>query len=512
MKFLSTVLTILLLFIITSFELIAAPDSVAWSVVGIGGGGGQFTPAVSPHNPNLMFVSCDMSGFYRSTDRGTTWSMSDFRQIYSSTGLATVFSPTDPDKIWDDGRRDGRRYLLSSDDAGLTWNPEWILPGTAADMVCLRDEPLLLLVSIADDGIYKSDNGTDFTKIESIESGSYKLCENADDILIASSDHLYYSSNRAVNFTEFTLGQFVGNTPLGIEMNSGFWFVNTAEALYRSDDEAETWTEVIKSSDFDRGNFKFLRAEQNIVWLTTGGGGKYQSTALKSEDFGLTFEPVFFCNSSWEDTQNLNAAWLTLDFNCGWGGSAIGFDICRSDPNIAVWTDYGRTLATFDRGETWEALYSKYSDEGERSAGKKWTSRGLEVTTSWDMYLDGDITQIAYTDIGGAMSEDQGKTWKSTRGNGIPGEWLNTTYNFEYDSENSTLWGGFSSVHEIIGGWGFNYWNRQGSGGVARSSDKGDTWEALSENGLVNKPVTSITVDYNSPANNSTLFAAVWSD
>ena len=34
-------------------------------VLGIGGGGGMFTPAVSPHRPGLMLLSCDMSGSYR---------------------------------------------------------------------------------------------------------------------------------------------------------------------------------------------------------------------------------------------------------------------------------------------------------------------------------------------------------------------------------------------------------------------------------------------------------------
>jgi hypothetical protein len=33
------------------------------------------TPAVSPHNPNVVFVSCDMTGSYSTTNGGLSWRM-----------------------------------------------------------------------------------------------------------------------------------------------------------------------------------------------------------------------------------------------------------------------------------------------------------------------------------------------------------------------------------------------------------------------------------------------------
>jgi hypothetical protein len=35
----------------------------------------MFTPAISPADPNLVLVNCDMSGAYRSTDGGQNWEM-----------------------------------------------------------------------------------------------------------------------------------------------------------------------------------------------------------------------------------------------------------------------------------------------------------------------------------------------------------------------------------------------------------------------------------------------------
>ena len=51
----------------------AAPGSArndAWEVIGPGGGGAQFHPTVSPLDPNVVFVGCDMTGAYLTKDGG----------------------------------------------------------------------------------------------------------------------------------------------------------------------------------------------------------------------------------------------------------------------------------------------------------------------------------------------------------------------------------------------------------------------------------------------------------
>jgi len=50
---------------------VSSPDgsTSAWR------GRALFSPAVSPHDPNLMFVSTDMSGFFRSEDAGRNWTL-----------------------------------------------------------------------------------------------------------------------------------------------------------------------------------------------------------------------------------------------------------------------------------------------------------------------------------------------------------------------------------------------------------------------------------------------------
>ena len=508
------IFTFLLSFLLFTIQLISEmPDSIIWIPVGLGGGGGQFTPAISPIDTNVMFVSCDMGGVYRSTDRGETWQMINFRQLKSSINCATVFHPTDRNILWDESGRS----LMKSTDAGKTWFKVWDMPATPSDIIIERDSdnPISMFVALGDEGLYKSNDGSNFTKVDNI-SNVNSLDEFGENVIATSNSQLWLSSNRGDTFNELTKPDL--DNPVGIidvQVNGDKIYVLERNKLWESTNQGSDWSVLANSNDYDRGGFRFVRAEKKYVWLTTSGGGKYQATALLSTDEGKNFKPVFFCNDSWDDSPNLNSGWLSLDFNCGWGGPAIGFNISQTNPEIAFWTDTGRSLMTTNAGETWEAVYTKYADIGQREAGKLWQSRGLEVTSSWDIFIpddNNDFINVAYTDIGGAYSQDSGNTWRSTFDGGIPGQWRNTTYNFVYDKDNKILWGAFSGRHDIPGGWSANNWQNEGKGGVAYSADGGMHWTPLTDNGLIDKPVTSIAIDYTSPVNNRRLFASVWSN
>lgn len=63
--------------------------------VGIGGGGTLYAPAISPHDPNLLFVACDMGGVYRSANGGATWTLLDKRQLRDAACCPVLFHPCD---------------------------------------------------------------------------------------------------------------------------------------------------------------------------------------------------------------------------------------------------------------------------------------------------------------------------------------------------------------------------------------------------------------------------------
>ncbi len=491
------------------------PTEFEWTPVGPGGGGAMFSPGISPADSSLMFVACDMSGAYRTSDGGASWEMIPSSRLKSSTSCAPAFCPGDRNLIWDDGGN----WIYKSSDAGVSWRAVWEGPSKPKDLIFERDasadEPFIL-AAFGERGVYKSLDGENFERVEGIDE-AYYLDEDSAAAIAASSSRVWILRERGASIEEL---DSPASDIADVAISNGVVYVLSESALRRSENYGKTWEVVARAEDYNRGPFRFVKAEGKYVWATTGGGGKYQPTALLSKDGGKTFEPVFFCNSSWDDVSNLERGWLSLDFSCGWGGAALGFNVSTANPRLAIWTDSGRALFTSDAGETWKAVYTSYADAGERTAGKFWTSRGLEVTSSWDIFIPRKYIEsekdkfinVAYTDIGGEYSEDGGFSWRSRRGDGIPVKWFNTTYRLVYDEVNGTLWGAFSGKHDIPGGWSANYWYNEGYGGVGYSVDYGKTWTPITEGGLPNKPVTSIAVDFSSPSDNRILYAAVWGD
>ena len=90
----------------------------------------MYTPAISPADPKLILLSCDMSGAYRSTDGGKNWELIHYRQLTSSTSVRPVWHPTDPDVAFAGGGRRGP--LKMTRDNGQTWSD---VPGGPAERV-----------------------------------------------------------------------------------------------------------------------------------------------------------------------------------------------------------------------------------------------------------------------------------------------------------------------------------------------------------------------------------------
>ena len=84
-----------------------------WRVIGPGGGGAQFFPAISPHDSNTVLVACDMTGAYITHDGGRGWRMFNLRAPVHFFG----FDPRSANRI--DTGADG---LWRSDDSGSNWN------------------------------------------------------------------------------------------------------------------------------------------------------------------------------------------------------------------------------------------------------------------------------------------------------------------------------------------------------------------------------------------------------
>jgi len=84
----------------------------AWQVVGPGGGGTTRRPAISPHDPRLVVLGCDMTGAYLTANGGVSWRMFNL----GSVPTAFAFDPSQPRTLYA-----GAEAVYRSDDSGRTW-------------------------------------------------------------------------------------------------------------------------------------------------------------------------------------------------------------------------------------------------------------------------------------------------------------------------------------------------------------------------------------------------------
>jgi hypothetical protein len=98
----------------------------------------MFNPTISPHDPNTVLVSCDMTGSYITHDGGQSWRMFNLRGVVGFF----VFDPTNPKIIY--AQATG---LWRSTDGGESWNLVYPKPSTIKDVVMKSDHADEVLVA-----------------------------------------------------------------------------------------------------------------------------------------------------------------------------------------------------------------------------------------------------------------------------------------------------------------------------------------------------------------------------
>ena len=102
----------------------------------------MFAPAISPANPDLMMLNCDMSAAYISEDGGHNWRMIHQAQLRSDTACRPAFHPTDSKTIF--ASASGR--LKISHDLGKTFRPIGNLPESLDGEIAINpSNPKLML-------------------------------------------------------------------------------------------------------------------------------------------------------------------------------------------------------------------------------------------------------------------------------------------------------------------------------------------------------------------------------
>ncbi|MEI6502292.1 MAG: hypothetical protein WCP21_14855, partial [Armatimonadota bacterium] len=541
--------TIALLFLVVSLGLlghaIGQPAAAQFEPIGIGGGGSMYSPAASPHNPNLMFVSCDMGGFYRSEDAGQTWRMLDKRQMSGSPGMCPVFDPADPNTVFGWGCGE----LRVSHDQGLTWRavtakPAWEAAGLTHAALD-RDEPVFMLAG-GPKGVYVSrDRGATWAVAPGVPgpvSGLY-IAPRGPICFAGTAQGVFVSTDRGASWQPASEGLPDTNVRAlagGCDPGTGETLVyctvpgrdeNGAYVggVFKSADLGVSWQSVVTEGlNQDRqkrdqwgvdavAQYSFLALDETkprTVWVTTRGTGSRPPahwTVYRSDDAGASWRYTFTGNPQEPAAaRNVRTGWVAYEANWGWGGPPLGFNVCAGNADVAMYTNAGELFITTDGGRSWYAGFCRTADGSPEGRGKTWVSTGLNVTSCWDLVFDpfrpGNV-YIAYTDIGFARSEDRGQSWAlATRGS----PWINTCYRVVCDpAREGVLYGAWSNQHDIP------EWTSasgpRAPGGVCLSTDFAHTWQPLGE-GLPQVPCTSVALDPRSPVASRTLYAAMFGD
>jgi photosystem II stability/assembly factor-like uncharacterized protein len=514
--------------------LAAAGRQDRWEVIGPGGGGTMYYPTISPLDPSRVLVYCDMTGSYITSDAGATWRMANLR----ATTSFFVFDPVQPDTIYAYGLG-----LWRSTDAGASWSLVYpgpdsvkgtIISGDHAEETIALDSGgyvamTAMAVDPADSNVLYAGAGRRLIRSDDwggswYEAGS--LPEPAARIYINSASPqndrtIYVLGSKTITIREG--GEWrPGAVPPGVasftDTGLGFTeggqpviYITAGGTLRVSEDAAATWHAAA-----DLPGTKAVYAgvatslfHGDVVYLSysnrTEPDGRYWFGVARSNDRGQSWSLVY--KSVNQSPSNVQDAWLPGAFGAGWAGNPIerGLAVAPTDPYICYGTDSGRTMRTVDGGQSWQAVYSRRTEDG------GYTTTGLDVTTCYGVHWDPfDAARmfISYTDIVLFRSENGGNSWVYS-GSGVTSDWRNTVYWMEFDPDvRGRVWAAMSRTHDLPRP---KMWRTTSTstyqGGVAVSDDGGRTWRKPA-NGMPQTAATHVLLDPTSPAEGRVLYAA----
>ena len=512
---------------------IAGVASTAESrVIGPGGGGAMFHPTVSPHDPKEMLVACDMTGSYISHDGGHAWRMFNLR----SPVKFFAFDPVNARTIYA-----GTEALWRSTDDGMTWNLIWPKPATVrgvqmnsdhSDESILSDaNPVGQIVALAIDpknsrvmvsagvkdraaSLYISKNaGESWEKIRDLPNAPQGIWidplsdSNDRDIYVGGSGGFSIRVKQAWHELPAPKGIAFTDVSVGFSASQGAVIYATSEqGVFVSRDRGASWT--ASSLPGQNAKVRAIATSLNhpesayVSFSHLQSDGKTWMGVARTRDAASTWTMVW--KEAGTPAPNIHDAWIS-GISVDWAENPLDLGVADQNPELAIGTDFGRTMITRDGGANWDAAYSK------RSSDEGWVSTGLDVTTNYGYLYDPFDHKrrfIPTTDIGLFRSEDNGASWmRSVKG--IPPAWDNTTYWVTFDPNvKGKMWGAMSGTHDLPRP---KMWRHTSvtkyEGGICLSVDGGRTWKP-SNSGMPETAPTHILLDPSSPVGKRTLWAA----
>jgi photosystem II stability/assembly factor-like uncharacterized protein len=542
-----------------------------WEIIGPGGGGAQFIPTISPHDPRTVLVACDMTGSYITRDGGQSWREFNLRTRVD----AFAFDPINPKVIYA-----GASGLFRSEDGGERWRlifpsvasgvrermvgdhadhsflsgDNW--PGGAIQAISIdpadasrifigvKSPEGLRVFSSTDRGQTWGDRckapGSAFRSLyldtTSARDDRRLFIFTDTEALVAQVKNLRFTLDRVNLPTEAS----ITDVACGINSLSRrpvFYLTTPAKwkngklstGVWRSTDRGQTWLEAYSILD------------QNIAQTTAGREGNplplFTQVACSEADARTVYLAVqkhperstgsealtnFYGVVKSEDG-GITWRWVLREANDSnppnkndsWVGRDYGPEWGEAPLGLGVSPTRPGVCYATDYGTTYRTT----------DGGKSWaqvyandradgsvSTRGLDVTTCYGVHFDPFDKQhlvITYTDIGLFHSLNGGGSWRHAIA-GVPHEWRNTCYWLVFDPKvKNRAWSVWGSAHDLPRPKMFRNGNfDRFVGGVCRTDDGVKTWRKSNGGLPENSVVTHILLDPQSALGSRTLYVA----
>lgn len=484
------------------------------------GAGGYFTRVAA--GPSGIIIACsDLSGAYRSLDRGETWDVIGPARGLNTTHVSGVaFHPTNAALIylatgngifrsvdygqnfqavvtsgyaehlaiapsnaqvvyagWHPQYNSNAGQILKTIDGGQTWQQVDIDLPTGRRIIEVRVTPQ------DENCVY-------------ILTGHGRFASGPRDI--------YRSDDGGVHWV--SLGSSFNNLVIDMALDpfdpDGLYAsVSDASAfnighLYRSDDQGDTWTYLAQQGGFIwphaqiPGTIRTIQSRYQYPWLSTEG--IWESTQYGAAGTWTRLSGVADWDSGWSSTY-----W---SFNSASISGAVSVDL--SDPESMFWCGSQFLYGTFDGGQSAEQLFA---NEIGGAASGRWRSRGLDNVVIVDLAINEanpDEIYAGYFDLGLFVSLDGGESWSPRNEPTTSGNW---------GASGGNTWTLLTDPGRPGIVWASQAPSKSANAFLFKSSDSGLSWPIQGQ-GLPAAPLTGLSIDRASPTNNRTLYIAAGGD